>query len=177
MTGRRRNPGRAVRPKPLQQLVDEESQPPSKRSRSEGWESNTDGGASSFISPEPTPEDAEFESDFRTMNSKNLESASHQESEMQEPPQDVDAKSNTPARRTPDLEPPTTIIGAPLGRNLSAIEAADALVDRWERIYEKTLQNHGPDAVAGIAKQLAEARESRAELDLVEDRAAIELSL
>lgn len=112
------------------------------------------------------------------MNSNSREMAPPQEPNTQEAPrQDVDVKSNTPARRTPDFEAPTTIIGAPLGRNLSAIEAADALVDRWERIYEEALQKHGPDAVAGIAKQLAEAREDRAELGLVEDRDAVEMPL
>ncbi|KAM0284237.1 hypothetical protein ACHAQH_002026 [Verticillium albo-atrum] len=72
---------------------------------------------------------------------------------------------------------PTIIIGAPLGHNLSAIEAADALVQQWERIYQENLLDHGEEEVQGIAEQLAQARRDRAELDTVEDRAYVEGSL
>ncbi|KAM0329181.1 hypothetical protein ACHAQA_004479 [Verticillium albo-atrum] len=69
------------------------------------------------------------------------------------------------------------IIGAPLGRNFSAIEAADALVQQWEQIYEENRQQHDEEALAGILEQLEQARADRAVLGRIGQRASVEESL
>ncbi|EEY21087.1 conserved hypothetical protein [Verticillium alfalfae VaMs.102] len=72
---------------------------------------------------------------------------------------------------------PTNIIGAPLGRDLSALEAADALVQQWERIYQENLVQHGEEAVQDIAEQLMQARRDRNAIEAIDDREYIEKSL
>ncbi|KAK2010386.1 hypothetical protein LZ32DRAFT_511649, partial [Colletotrichum eremochloae] len=70
--------------------------------------------------------------------------------------------SNPQLQQTPSLPPPL-IIGAPLGRNLTAIEAATRLVSQWEAIHESTLQST-PDAASPILEELTEARAQLAAL-------------
>ncbi|KAL2756977.1 hypothetical protein ACRALDRAFT_1056097 [Sodiomyces alcalophilus JCM 7366] len=82
-----------------------------------------------------------------------------------------------PYPRDPSLAPPTTIIGAPLGHNLSAIEAADALVRQWETIREQHLGQSEPEALAEIDARLAQAKADRAELDTVDNKADVKDSL
>ncbi|KAG7114605.1 hypothetical protein HYQ46_011290 [Verticillium longisporum] len=72
---------------------------------------------------------------------------------------------------------PTNIIGAPLGRDLSALEAADALVQQWERIYQENLLQHGGEAVQDIAEQVLQARRDRDAIESIEDREYVERSL
>lgn len=82
-----------------------------------------------------------------------------------------------PYPREPSLAPPTVIIGAPLGCNLSAVEAADALVRQWEWIREQHLGQSEPEAIGEIDARLARARADRAELDTVANRADVRDSL
>lgn len=72
---------------------------------------------------------------------------------------------------------PTNIIGAPLGRDLSALEAVNALVQQWERIYQENLVQHGEEAVQDIAEQVMQVRRDRDAIETIEDREYVEKSL
>ncbi|KZL86436.1 hypothetical protein CI238_02581 [Colletotrichum incanum] len=65
-------------------------------------------------------------------------------------------------QQTPSQSPPL-IIGAPLGRNLTAIEAATRLVSQWEAILQSTLQST-PEAASPILEELTRARTQLAAL-------------
>ncbi|KAK2046802.1 hypothetical protein LZ31DRAFT_461821, partial [Colletotrichum somersetense] len=60
-------------------------------------------------------------------------------------------------------QPPPLIIGAPLGKNLTAIEAATRLVSQWEAIHESALQST-PEAASPILEELTQARDQLAAL-------------
>ncbi|KAK1672287.1 hypothetical protein BDP55DRAFT_588366, partial [Colletotrichum godetiae] len=53
------------------------------------------------------------------------------------------------------------VIGAPLGKNLSVVEAARRLVSQWEAIHESTLSSN-PEAAGPILEEL---NQTRAQLD------------
>ncbi|EFQ30822.1 uncharacterized protein GLRG_05966 [Colletotrichum graminicola M1.001] len=63
-------------------------------------------------------------------------------------------------QQTPS-QPPPLIIGAPLGKNLTAIEAATRLVSQWEAIHESALQST-PEAASPILEELTQARDQLA---------------
>ncbi|KAK1598393.1 uncharacterized protein LY79DRAFT_500588, partial [Colletotrichum navitas] len=69
---------------------------------------------------------------------------------------------NPQPQQTPS-QPPPLIIGAPLGKNLTAIEAASRLVSQWEAIHESTLQST-PEAASPILMELTQARDQLAAL-------------
>ncbi|GKT92047.1 hypothetical protein Ct61P_09897 [Colletotrichum tofieldiae] len=69
---------------------------------------------------------------------------------------------NPEPQQTPP-QPPPLIIGAPLGRNLTAIEAATRLVSQWEGIHQSTLQST-PGAASPILEELTRARTQLAAL-------------
>ncbi|TDZ20581.1 hypothetical protein Cob_v006362 [Colletotrichum orbiculare MAFF 240422] len=61
--------------------------------------------------------------------------------------------SETPATS----QPPPIVIGAPLGKNLTAIEAASLLVSQWEEIHERSLSETSEDS-RPILEALDDAR-------------------
>lgn len=135
--------------------------------------------ASSLPSPEITPLDDEFrDHDDRPAtgtreDDENSSTGSDQDTDSVPPLDDT-----SPVERAlPTFAAPSIVIGAPYSTGLSAIEEADAEVGRWELIYDEILRAQGPKAVTGIIEQLEEARETRAMLDLVEDRDMVENTL
>ncbi|GKT41638.1 uncharacterized protein ColSpa_01819 [Colletotrichum spaethianum] len=65
---------------------------------------------------------------------------------------------------------PPMIIGAPLGRNLTVLEATSRLVSQWEAIYQSTLQS-SPEAASPILEELTEARDVLAALTAEQQQA------
>ncbi|CAI0655673.1 unnamed protein product, partial [Colletotrichum noveboracense] len=55
------------------------------------------------------------------------------------------------------------VIGAPLGKNLTAIEAASRLVTQWEAIYDQTLSST-PAGAPSVLESLTQARNQLAAL-------------
>ncbi|KAL0935008.1 uncharacterized protein CTRU02_209599 [Colletotrichum truncatum] len=58
---------------------------------------------------------------------------------------------------TPVPAQPSLVIGAPLGKNLTAAEAARRLVSQWEAIYKATV-SETPEGAASVLESLDEAR-------------------
>ncbi|KAF4920786.1 hypothetical protein CGCVW01_v006583 [Colletotrichum viniferum] len=58
---------------------------------------------------------------------------------------------------------PSLVIGAPLGKNLTAIEAASRLVTQWEAIYNQTLSST-PAGAPSVLESLTQARTQLAAL-------------
>ncbi|KAL2882888.1 hypothetical protein SGCOL_001578 [Colletotrichum sp. CLE4] len=68
---------------------------------------------------------------------------------------------NNPQTSHTQPQTPPLIIGAPLGKNLSVVEAARRLVSQWEAIHESTLSSN-PEAAGPILEEL---NQTRAQLD------------
>ncbi|KAK1990642.1 hypothetical protein LX36DRAFT_620438, partial [Colletotrichum falcatum] len=68
-------------------------------------------------------------------------------------------------------QPPPLIIGAPLGKNLTAVEAATRLVSQWEAIHESVLQST-PEAASPILEELTQARDQLAALAAAQQQRA-----
>ncbi|KAK2063242.1 hypothetical protein LY76DRAFT_535450, partial [Colletotrichum caudatum] len=75
----------------------------------------------------------------------------------------LQTKSPDPQAQQTQSQPPPLIIGAPLGKNLTAIEAATRLVSQWEAILESVLQST-PEAASPILEELTQARDQLAAL-------------
>ncbi|KAK1983345.1 hypothetical protein LZ30DRAFT_748707 [Colletotrichum cereale] len=84
--------------------------------------------------------------------------------------------SPNPQPQQTTSQPPPLIIGAPLGRNLTAIEAATRLVSQWEAIHESTLQST-PEAASPILEELTQARNQLAALTAQQQQPASSSSL
>jgi hypothetical protein len=150
----------------------------------------SDSGASSLPSPDFTPVDGEFPrrpgepmsglqatgEDDDNSTSSGWESEDLPPSRADVPPP-LDGTAQARPARTPQLALPSLVIGSQLGTGLSAIEQADAEVERWELIYQEILMVQGAAAVVSIGESLEKAREARRKLDLVEDRDAVEGTL
>ncbi|KAK1726829.1 uncharacterized protein BDZ83DRAFT_549205, partial [Colletotrichum acutatum] len=65
--------------------------------------------------------------------------------------------NNNPQTSQAPSQTPPLVIGAPLGKNLTVVEAARRLVKQWEAIYESTLSSC-PDAAGPILEELTQAR-------------------
>lgn len=147
-------------------------------------DSGDDSGASTLPSPSPTPPDSPLFGERIVSNDANAGAFVETDTAGVEDAASPTASEEQPPNMSPDIPddmwlesevfPPTTVIGAPLGRNLSAIQAADALVQRWELIYQEAMQHDGVEASEGIARQLEEARARRAALDQIDDRDSVE---
>ncbi|KAK1486051.1 hypothetical protein CCUS01_15248 [Colletotrichum cuscutae] len=69
----------------------------------------------------------------------------------------AESPSNNPQTSQASSQTPPLVIGAPLGKNLTVVEAARRLVAQWEAIHESTLSST-PDAAGPILEELVQAR-------------------
>ncbi|KAF4783984.1 hypothetical protein HER10_EVM0002610 [Colletotrichum scovillei] len=69
----------------------------------------------------------------------------------------AESPSNNPQTSQASSQTPPLVIGAPLGKNLTVVEAARRLVAQWEAIHESTLSST-PDAAGPILEELTRAR-------------------
>ncbi|OHE91619.1 hypothetical protein CORC01_13096 [Colletotrichum orchidophilum] len=67
-----------------------------------------------------------------------------------------DSPDNPQASQAPSQTPPL-VIGAPLGKNLTVVEAARRLVSQWEAIHQSTVSSN-PEAAGPIWEELSQAR-------------------
>ncbi|KAK2749023.1 hypothetical protein CKAH01_06520 [Colletotrichum kahawae] len=88
-----------------------------------------------------------------------------EQARIEQETQDIEANWRRRLRTSTSApsDAPILVIGAPLGKNLTAIEAASHLVTQWEAIYNQTL-SATPEGAPSVLESLTKARAQLAAL-------------
>ncbi|EXF74564.1 hypothetical protein CFIO01_12287 [Colletotrichum fioriniae PJ7] len=116
-----------------------------------------------LCSPEEFARRLEVEAHERYLNEQiRIELETQEREAMWHRRMQAESLNNPHTSQAPSQTPPL-VVGAPLGKNLTVLEAARRLVVQWEAIHESTLSSN-PDAAGPILEELTQAR---AQLDVL----------